>query len=200
MKRTLLFLLGSLVMQNCNAVDIYGISEVRSQKILQRYGGALQEVEQLLQVTVDNHDKHPDKNDVAWETLRDKKTQLMNKIAKENGFLSVDLQAIFYPDEHRYYSTLEIVDSQHPERLRFLSPEMANDPFTEKRTHPYDIIEAMISYQKKALTLMMQKAILDPAPSSTLNPESAPAMPARADPSASQCPATDEDYCPTLKQ
>jgi len=158
-----LLIMGIMISTGVNAADIYGLSEQNTQEMMKKYGKELSVLDALFKKETQTIDVDETKSSQSQDQLQKKKQALTNKIMKDNGFLSVDLQVIFYPDENQLYSTLEIIDKQHPERMRFLNTASKNSA-DEKRVHRPDLIESTIAYEKLAFQLLMDKSISTHAP------------------------------------
>lgn len=155
--------MGIMISMGVNAADIYGLSEQNTQKMMKKYGKELSVLDAMLQKEVSKSYKDEKETLQSQDQLQKKKQDLINKIMKDNGFLSVDLQVVFYPDENQLYSTLEVIDKQHPSRMRFLNTA-AKASSDETRVHQPDLIESMITYEKLGFNLMMHKAISTHSP------------------------------------
>ena len=96
---------------------------------------------------------HP--NPQKIEDILNKKETLIAKIAKENGFLFVNFGTTFYPDKEHLYTTIDIVDKNQPERMRFVNHEEgARNPKQLKSKKP-DLIDQMIQYNDLETALIM---------------------------------------------
>lgn len=134
MIRALLLVLSLTVTLSVNAADIYGLDPQMTNSVMKKYGKEIDNFESTLQKAIKNIPINGKGNQLSSKTeeiLTKKRTMLIDQLTKEYGFLFVDFQIVFYPDDNHYYMTIEIVDKQHPERLRFLNT--AKEEHVEKR-------------------------------------------------------------------
>lgn len=153
-----LFITGIVMSTLTNAADIYGLSEQKTQQMMKRYGKELSVLEEMLQKEIPKNPGDEPRASQSQERLQKKRQALINEIMKDNGFLSVDLQVVFYPDQNQLYSTLEVIDKQHPERMRFLNTT-SKASSDKKRVHQPDLIESMMKYEELAFQLVMHKKV-----------------------------------------
>lgn len=154
-------LIGCWVLSMCASaaitdnLDVYGVDQKTAQKILKKYGNDIA----TLELSLHEQFKKTFKNNEAPESdLAFKKVVLANKIAKENDFLFVDFDSINYFSGEPLYTTIEIIDKAHPERMSFL--EVPNiDASDKKRTHKPDLIEEMINYDHTQLSLALNNEL-----------------------------------------
>ena len=159
MIKTIVLVVSIVVSMSVNAADIYGLSEHDTAKIMKKYGKEISEFETAFEKESFAHllsvSESENSSDIkAQEEIKNKRLKLMDKITKDNGFLFVDLQLIFYPAENKSYITIEIVDKQHPERLRFINDVKKTASTEKKRTHKPDLIESMVKYNEIVITLL----------------------------------------------
>ena len=150
----LTFFVGASV---ADTVDVYGLSPKDANKLLKQYSKVVGELE--TEVLKETQKQAPDKdlNDSLKEAMR-KKYNLLNEITKKNGYLFVDFQTIFYPDD-TYSTTIEIVDKQHPERMKFVNAmplRNSKENIPEKKSnYKPDLIDAMTKYHFTSMKMFM---------------------------------------------
>lgn len=164
MIKVFMLIISLMVSISSIAADLYGLSDDASAKIMKKYGKEVHEFEALIQQAIlmhlfDANDGKPETSqaDVLKKELTDKKLALMKKITNDNGFLFVDFQIITYPekDNNKSYMTIEVIDKQHPERLRFINNESIVADKNLKRAHKPDLIESMITYNNIGMELVL---------------------------------------------
>lgn len=147
MKRTLFFLLFlfySNISSAINAIEIYGAEDKVSEIILKRYIKEIETVESELDKERLAETITGKENTKKIDTLNAKETLLQEKIKKDGQFLFVYIHTTSYPTEKTSYTTIEVVQKNQPERLRFVNPEtpINNVP------HTLDLIDKMIEYNE----------------------------------------------------
>lgn len=132
-----------------NIVDIYGIDANQSEKIINKYANRVGVIEGLLLRKI-----HVKSNDNDLDKIILKKRLLINKIKKEGGFLYVDFNTVFYPGNKNQYTTIEIIQKNQPERLRYISPENAKNYELKA-----DLINQMVTFINLELQLMINNQL-----------------------------------------
>ncbi|MCP0914741.1 MULTISPECIES: HEAT repeat domain-containing protein [Legionella] len=126
-------------------VDVYGVDEKKSEKILKQHAAQIGQLEEALQKKIFSAQGKVDK---SLEKLLLQKLQLTESIKKQGNFLFVEFQTVFYPTEpagKQFYTTIEIIEKQQPERMRFVTPKPF---FTGKRKAKNNLIDSMIEYTR----------------------------------------------------
>ena len=170
MIKTILLIIGLAVSMNVSAFDIYGVSDADSKKILKKYGQDIAKFEALFQTEIEKEalNKTVSSEETnAQKLLSKQRLELIDTLSKYYGYLFVDFQVISYPDEHnKVYMTIEIVNKQHPERLRFVNTNAKPEHTDKKRAHKPDVIEAMITYTAMGFELLLHQELghLPPCP------------------------------------
>jgi hypothetical protein len=155
MIKILVVLIGLMTSINASAFDIYGVSDTESKKIMKIYGKDIADFETTFNTVLAEMQagKGQEEDSPTLKKVTQKRLALIDKLIKDNGYLFVDLDIITYPDEkNKAYLTLEIIDKQHPERLRFINTA---EHTNQKRTHSPDVIEEMVTYESLVIDLMM---------------------------------------------
>jgi hypothetical protein len=141
-----------------HAVDVFGLSNKDAQQIMKTYGKNLSEIESAFRKkSIHFYSNHGPRE--FHDGIIEKKQALIKRIKKENDFLFVDLQTIFYPDDNAFYTTIEIIDNAHPERLRFVNTTTIGESTIIKSSHPPDLIDSMIEYTHTGIELMVNHKI-----------------------------------------
>ncbi|STX39349.1 HEAT repeat domain-containing protein [Legionella feeleii] len=152
MKRVLLLTLGllcSLTIEANSIVDIYGLDEKQSEKIIKKYANKVATIEGLFL-----NRRREKNNDSDLDTLLLKKKALLNEIKNEGDFLHVDFNTIFYPGNKNQYTTIEIVQKDQPERLRYINAEYAKNYKLKD-----DLINQMITFCNLEFQLMINNQL-----------------------------------------
>ncbi len=139
------------------AVDIYGTSNRNVQNILKKHNKEIAELEAKIKEAIQSapagdNDDRPEPPLVS--DIKKRQRALIDELKKENGFLFVDMQVVFFPDTQEVHSTVEVVDKEHPERLRFLAPKRSHDGPGKRKTHTPDLIDTMIKYDNITFDMM----------------------------------------------
>ena len=154
-----------MMVMNVYAVDVYGLGVKESQYVLKKYAKEISEYEAALKQESIHHNPFDKQRqqavDKVEKMLSQKKHHLIDKMIKDNGFLFVDFEVIFYPIGKTgvFYSTLEVIDKEHPKRLRFVNRVI---PGHAEQPNPPNVVDAMLDYQQQALRLIWEHK-LDPA-------------------------------------
>ena len=142
-------LLCSFTIEANNIVDIYGLDEKQSEKIIKKYANRVASIEGLLL-----HRRREKNNDSNLDNLLLKKRALLNEIKNEGRFLYVDFNAIFYPGNKNQYTTIEVVQKDQPERLRYINTEYAKNYKLKD-----DLINEMITFSNLEFELMINNQL-----------------------------------------
>lgn len=158
----ILFMMSSVM---ASAADVFGLSPIETQQLIRKYGKSIEALQQhLYQFLADNPYKRDEQNSpetpdsVAYTKQKNK---LMERIKKENGFLYVHFDTIVYPgkDKLKMHSTLEIIDKNHPERMRFVKEDAPIPKPSPSIKHPADVIESMIKYQDTQQEILLTPGV-----------------------------------------
>ncbi|STX41047.1 Uncharacterised protein [Legionella donaldsonii] len=144
-----LTLLCSFTIEANNIVDIYGLDEKQSEKIIKKYANRVAIIEGLLL-----HRRREKNNDSNLDNLLFKKRALLNEIKNEGRFLYVDFNTIFYPGNKNQYTTIEVVQKDQPERLRYINTEYAKNYKLKD-----DLINEMITFSNLEFELMINNQL-----------------------------------------
>jgi hypothetical protein len=140
-----------------DTVDVYGLSAKDANKLLKQYSKVVGELE--TQVLKEIKTQAPDKDlNASLKAAVEKKYNLLNEITQKNGYLFVDFQTTLYPND-TYSTTIEIIDKQHPERLKFVNAMPMRSPkedIPEKKSgYKPDLIDAMTKYHVTSMHMLM---------------------------------------------
>lgn len=155
MKKLIVLMANLTVSIGANAIDVYGINQDDSDRIIKKYGKDIAHIELVLQKALVGA-KPGDDFSSEVKKLLDKRIHILESIIKENGYLFADFQTIFYPFKNKYYSTIEIIDAEHPNRMRFVSVMPMTPHKEQKFTHQPDLISEMLTYTNMGLQMLMQ--------------------------------------------
>jgi hypothetical protein len=163
-KKGLLLIPGlTLSMGLCAAVtdivDVYGINKKEANKILKQYSKEIAEIEPIILQEVMKPSSLKNFSQ-RLKTSVERKYALLQEISKKNGYLFVDFQTVLYPQNDTYYTTIEIVDKKHPERMHFVStmPMRHSTDNSNKKSssHKADVIDAMHKYTHDGLKMVFR--------------------------------------------
>lgn len=136
-----------------DVVDVYGAKPSVAKRIMKNYAKEVSRLEltmqnQMLQTPGSFESKE-------FQALVLQQVQLREKIKKENQLKYVNFETIIYPKDDSLYTTIEVVDSDHPERLRFVKEA------ADYKSRPYkpDLVGAMQKYQQVNTELMLHHKI-----------------------------------------
>lgn len=168
--KTGLLLLGGLTFlvgtSAAGTVDLYGLSPKDASKILKQYSKVIAELEPVVLKETTKQAPDTDLNESLKEAVT-KKYNLLQEITKKNGFLFVDFQTIFYPNDNSYSTTIEIVDKQHPERMKFVNAmpfRNAKEDIPENKSgYKPDLIDTMTKYHFTSMKMLMTHQITSKA-------------------------------------
>mgnify|MGYP002134655778 CR=1 FL=1 len=142
-----------------DVVDVYGLNKSDANKILKKYSKEIAEIEPTLMQELIKPENIKEFSATMKKILM-RRYMLLQEITKKNGFLFVDFQTITYPQDDTYYTTIEIVDKQHQDRMRFVSAMPMKDSMEDKNVHkkPHqpDLIETMRNYSNMSVKMVMR--------------------------------------------
>ena len=157
MKKTIILIANLSVSLSANAIDLYGLNPHEADSVLKKYGKEISNIELKLQKDfVADTSPHTSKK---IDQLIHKRMDLMDKIKKEKGYLLVDFQTIFYPYNNVYYSTIEIVDKNNPQRMRFVNAMNMKKPQEKASPHSLDLIGKMDEYAHLGMDMLFRKEL-----------------------------------------
>ena len=159
-KKGILLIVGltvSMKMLAAETIDVYGLDEQSAQKIINQYSKEIEEIEPMMSRELSQL-KSSDEVSKSLEKKMYRKHEIQQEIIKKYGYLFVEIQTVFYPDEERYYTTIEVVDKQHPERMRFVSKHQSNKEKTS--SHEPDLIDAMNEYNEISLKMVINHQLI----------------------------------------
>ena len=154
MKKTILFLVNLMLSISAHAIDFYGVDKPSSSRIIKKHEKEISQIERMLrrEIVGNNLDKISNKE---MEKIGKIKRHLLAEIKKENAYLFVDLQTVFYPENKTIYSTIEIIDKDNPGRMTFVDsiPVIKNNK--KKIKHKPDLIDEMIKYEAIGVKMIL---------------------------------------------
>jgi len=162
-KKGILVIASLTVSMQSNAadrLDVYGVNDHDAQKIIKNYSKDIAKINLAIQQETVNPSPSGQlsKN---FEKNVSRKFVLEKEIAKKYGFLFVDFQTVvYYGKQQRYYTTIEIIDKQHPERMRFVNPMPTNQKVEKASVHEPDLIDAMTQYMQTGMNMVMQHQLI----------------------------------------
>ena len=134
------------------AVDVYGVNRDQAKQIIKTYGKQIARLESdisKLSFKSKSGIKDNPKNDI-----RLKKQAIVDGLMKDYGFLFADLEMIYYPNYKKSFTSVEVVDKAHPERLRFVNLKSRKGEPGTQVLHKPDLIEDVLKYEQMAQELM----------------------------------------------
>lgn len=137
------------------AVDVYGVDPATSVKILKKYSKSIGEIESHLQQEMAKENP-AERMDHPLDNIAKKRLALIAEITKKNNYKYVNFDTIFYPADNSLYTTIEIVDKNHPERIRFVN----STPYRKLEkgiSHKLDLIDEMNIYTGIGMDLIINK-------------------------------------------
>lgn len=144
----------ALSVSAADVVDVYGVGSRDSDKIIKKYAKEIAEIESIVQQEISKMKVDKKAHDLI-EKVIERRFDLIQQISKENGYKFVDFQTIFYPRDDSLYTTVEIVDRNHPERLRFVSSTPMRAPEIKISAHKHDLIDEMANYSSVGLKMII---------------------------------------------
>ena len=131
-------------------VDVYGTDKEESALIIKQYAKQVESIERILVDQMSPVASRSNENFLFKKMLQ--REALRERVKKQFGFLFVDFQTVFYPNNKDIYTTIEVVKSNKPERLRFVVPTHYASDKTPKPKH--DLINEMMTYQLTSFQLI----------------------------------------------
>ena len=146
----LIFIFSMLMVSlNINAttiVDVYGVDDAKAKTISEIYAAEVAEIETSLWAEVEKSLASGDVETKNSKLLGNRRHALIDKIKKENGFLYVKIDTIFYGKDKDLFTTIEIIDKNQPNRLRFVDSDLKEKLKKKDLKHKPDLIDEMIAY------------------------------------------------------
>jgi hypothetical protein len=130
-----------------STIDVYGLPEASSQRIVQKYAKRVSDIEaRLLDKALDFSS-----NSASLTRLILQKKRLINDIQREGPYAFVDIQTFRYPGEKTNYSTIEVVRTDQPQRLRYVESRPKTYPIIEH----HDSVDEMYQFEQLTARVMM---------------------------------------------
>lgn len=155
MKQYLWLLVGlsfPMVIQAKTVVDVYGTDEKTAQYIVKKYAKRIIFCEEKLYKHMQNT-----KGDVDHKMMMQRQL-IMNDIKNESKFYYVDIKSVVYPDRDTLYTTVDVVDKSHPQRMKFLRKTNQKKTQNQQTIHP-DLIDKMIEFLDSEFLLIRTNQI-----------------------------------------
>lgn len=147
-----------------NIVDVYGTTPIKAESILNKYGKKIALLEEKFQKEIKPNLFDNDSNSESEKEIENKinklveqKFKLIEKIKKEGKFLFVNFQAIWYPENVNQYTTIDVVEKDQSERLKYVEP-IRIQTSNEVRD---DLVNQMIEFFKKQMKIIYNDSYKD---------------------------------------
>lgn len=139
---------------SANIVDIYGAEKGHAEVILKKYSKEVADIQS--EFTQENilSDINGKENTKKMLQIRARKALLIKKIKKDGKFSFVYIHTTSYPGEKNIYTTIEVVENNQPDRLRFVSPEFKQNDYRLSHAQS-DLINEMIEYDALVMNLII---------------------------------------------
>ena len=137
------------------AVDVYGVDQTTAAKIVKKYSKNIDEIELHLQQVMAKENLAEGRDHPA-DSIVKKRMALIAEITKKNNFEFVNFETIIYPHNNSLYTTIEIVDKDHPERMRFVNTKPYHQPEKVALKKP-DVIDEMNTYTSTGVNLIISQ-------------------------------------------
>lgn len=164
MRKGLLLVLGltaSMKIIAADTVDVYGLTGFEAQNIIKNYSNQIAKFEPTIVKEVMQL-RPTDEISKSLEKNIYKRYNLQNKIAKKYGYLFVEFQTVFYPENNRYFTTIEIIDKPHQERMHFVKVTPTNSEPEKKVLQKLDVIDAMQEYNSIGMKMIINHQLSQP--------------------------------------
>ncbi|AHE66203.1 hypothetical protein [Legionella oakridgensis] len=149
------FLVFSIDLPASSIVDLYGDDSALSEIILKKYSKRVGEIESLFQEKIKKKLQNNDL-DFSMGKVIEKKNKLIEEIKKEGGFLYVNFSTVLYPGSNNKYTTIEVVNKNQPDRLRFVTSEINVKNDNNKKD---DLINQMIIFRNIEIILIINNKL-----------------------------------------
>ena len=143
-----------------NAADVYGVNREDAKKIIKKYGQQINRLEAGITKEASRYKAGVEEQ--PHDSLIKRKQAIIDGLIKDYGLLFADLQAIYYPEYKKFFITVEVVDKDHPQRLRFVNLVPKQDRSNKKEQHQPDVIDHMAKYVDIGQELMISKTFKIP--------------------------------------
>jgi len=134
-------------------VDVYGTDEKNANLILRKYAQEIIAIETHMMDAFKSIQNGGKENQV--DALFNTKQQLKEKIKQENKLAFVDFQTVLYPGDPDLHTTVEVIQANRPDRLRFITPPIHAKHYAKKQ----DLINQMLLFTDIGVGLMVNNEI-----------------------------------------
>ena len=142
-----------------DVVDVHGLEDGQAQKWLQQYTPRIQALEMQIMLTfLDMNQGNPSTQ--CYHCLIAKKKQVIADIKHQGHFEFVDLQTVYYPKDKNIYTTLEIIDHAHIERMRFITKPAHHHLLRKLRTLRNRLRDKLYQHQDVVLKMIQYQALV----------------------------------------
>lgn len=132
----------SLSLNAANIVDVFGTDPRKSDDLIKNYGVQVDELATKLLKEMAKASKSGKKPNLL-NGIYQNRIRLINNIKRHYGFSYVAFDTIVYPLDKTAYTTIEVINKNDKDRLRFVNK--ITKPSPKKPKH--DLIEKMMEFQ-----------------------------------------------------
>lgn len=138
-----------------NIIDVYGADSTESENIIKNYGPEVGDIEsQVMQGFIKASNIGNDQ--YLKKVILPKRSQLIEKIKRHYGFVFVQFDTVFYPNDEDTHTTIEVITQNDKKRLRFI-PLKNKAPSTLELKH--DLIDKMVAFHDKSMGLLLNNQL-----------------------------------------
>jgi hypothetical protein len=136
----------SIGVQAKTVVDVYGTDEKTADYLVKKYENRVAFVEEGF---YKNLQKSNGKiNDDDFEKMMRERMIISKKIMADYDFSYVDISTVLYPGNETLYTTIDVIDKNNPERMKFVT-------MNNKGLRKPDVIDKMMEYSELETSLMV---------------------------------------------
>lgn len=136
----------SIGVQAKTVVDVYGTDEKTADYLVKKYEKRVTFIEEEFHKNIQKSNGEIDDNDI--KKMIQERISISREIMEDYDFFYVDIGTVLYPGNETLYTTIDVIDKNNPERMKFVA--MNNKGLTKP-----DLIDKMMEYSELETSLMV---------------------------------------------
>jgi hypothetical protein len=133
-------------------IDFYETNKEKSQLILNKYSKKIISIEQRLKQDSPFLSQNSDMS--KYEKANRDLSKLESEIKKSFGFDYISIENVRYPNNSNLYITISTIESNQPEKLKYVNAKPINTKVTNKKS---DVVNQMIEFESLTMPYMFSK-------------------------------------------
>lgn len=135
-------------------IDVYGTTTDRADVILEKYGLQIENLSNLLYSNINSNFNEHMQNENMIDAYMLNKSQLIDRIQQEEGYLWADIAIIYY-DREKIYTTVDVVEPRDQHRLNYFRSAP-----TDSILIPDGLMQLWDEYEKTGLDLFFEGKLI----------------------------------------